>query len=321
MNEQLLRVLAAVELSAQQSIEQICAQTKLKAHIVQYAMQSLKEQGILGRKKAAIDRSTLGITDYNFQLCVAPTRTLKMPRLIELLGKCPKVTWIAHVGGRYNLSFTISTNSIVELRSQLEDLSSPLREAVLDREFAIRLKLESFPKRYIHKNAKDKPSIKYGESKSQVSLDIEDKKILSVLSGAKWDSFREVAQISGIPASTVLRRIRSMEEMGVIIGYYYLLDPAKLSRESTKILLRFRNMHQIIRNQLSKFVLKHDIITAVVECLGRWDYELVIETRQTKDISQISELLFSEFSDSLLLLETMPLIEIIKTSVFDPVTK
>lgn len=63
---------------------------------------------------------------------------------------------------------------------------------------------------------------------AQVELDAIDRRILAILQENGRLSNQEIAERVNLSASPCLRRIRRLEEIGVITGYVALLDPQKL---------------------------------------------------------------------------------------------
>lgn len=63
---------------------------------------------------------------------------------------------------------------------------------------------------------------------AQIELDAIDRRILAILQENGRLSNQEIAERVNLSPSPCLRRIRRLEETGVITGYVALLDPQKL---------------------------------------------------------------------------------------------
>ena len=61
-----------------------------------------------------------------------------------------------------------------------------------------------------------------------INLDEIDRRILRTLQGSGRLSIQELAEQVGLSASPVARRVRLLEEVGVLTGYAALIDEAKL---------------------------------------------------------------------------------------------
>lgn len=75
-------------------------------------------------------------------------------------------------------------------------------------------------------------------------LDQKDLVILSQLKKNAKFSSRSLAKVSGLPISTVHRRIRKLEKEGIIKGYTVLVDYAKLGKPVE--VLFFINLEEVI---------------------------------------------------------------------------
>ena len=63
---------------------------------------------------------------------------------------------------------------------------------------------------------------------TKITLDKTDRKILSILQGDGRLSNQDVAELVALSPSPCLRRIKRLEEAGVIRQYVALLDPDKI---------------------------------------------------------------------------------------------
>jgi Lrp/AsnC family leucine-responsive transcriptional regulator len=69
---------------------------------------------------------------------------------------------------------------------------------------------------------------KWGHEMARVELDAIDRRILAILQENGRLSNQEIAERVNLSPSPCLRRIRRLEESGVITGYVALLDPKRL---------------------------------------------------------------------------------------------
>jgi len=110
-----------------------------------------------------------------------------------------------------------------------------------------------------------------------VSLDEADQKILNLLQQDAGLTHQEIADQTGVSATSVWRRIKNLEEVGVIRGRVALLDPKKIGMQVCALIsLRLVRHGEDTRIAFEEFIASR---TEVMECyavVGNYDYMLVV---------------------------------------------
>jgi len=128
-----------------------------------------------------------------------------------------------------------------------------------------------------------------------MTLDRYDRKILEVLQQNGNISNHDLAGQIGLSASPCLRRVRSLEESGIIIGYRTLLDTKKLGL--TLMALIHISMDRHTPERFANFETEISALPEVMECLlitGQdADYQLKVIV---KDMEAYQELLLNKIT-------------------------
>jgi Lrp/AsnC family leucine-responsive transcriptional regulator len=98
-----------------------------------------------------------------------------------------------------------------------------------------------------------------------MNIDRYDKRILQTLQADGRISNQELAEAIGLSPSPCLRRVRALEETGVITGYRAHLDPAKLGLSLTALIYIAMDRHTPER--FANFEKKISALPEVLECL------------------------------------------------------
>ncbi|QIG95460.1 MULTISPECIES: Lrp/AsnC family transcriptional regulator [unclassified Bradyrhizobium] len=106
-------------------------------------------------------------------------------------------------------------------------------------------------------------------------LDEIDRKILDLLQVEGRITNLELAEQIGLSSAPCMRRVRTLEETGVIRSYVALVDPAKIGL-GFDVIVEVR-LKQQTRESFERFEKKVTGLPEVVECCmiaGDWDYSL-----------------------------------------------
>lgn len=118
----------------------------------------------------------------------------------------------------------------------------------------------------------------------RISLDESDKKILNLIQMDASLTHQEIAEQTGVSATSVWRRIKNLEEVGVIRGQVALLDPKKVDMQVCALInLRLVRHGEDTRIEFEDFIASR---TEVMECyavVGNYDYMLVVMVPNVED--------------------------------------
>jgi Lrp/AsnC family leucine-responsive transcriptional regulator len=111
-----------------------------------------------------------------------------------------------------------------------------------------------------------------------------DKKILSLLEQNARISNAELAEKVNLSPTPCLRRLRKLENSGLIRGYAAVLDEKTLGLQASALL--FVNLEKNTKENAEQFEAALKLLPEVLECFvvaGRHDYVLRIVTRDLDD--------------------------------------
>lgn len=113
-------------------------------------------------------------------------------------------------------------------------------------------------------------------------IDAIDQRILQALQANGRATYDELAQAVGLSASAVLRRVKRLEEAGVIAGYVALVDPGRVGLPLTAYISVRLAKTSASRNPIDDFAAAVQTWPEVVECAaltGEMDYLLRVLVR------------------------------------------
>lgn len=148
------------------------------------------------------------------------------------------------------------------------------------------------------------------ENEQKIRLDDIDIKILKVLQEDCRVTLDQMSKMLNVPKSTLHYRIKRLEKVGVIEGYYAKLNPAKLGKEYIAVtLVRAKygpGYHKKVGERLSKL----PGVWGVYFVLGETDFVVLTRANSRKDFMKTLEQMIN--SKEIERTSTMAVVEIIK---------
>lgn len=117
------------------------------------------------------------------------------------------------------------------------------------------------------------------------ALDDTDRTVLRALRQDGRASHREIAARTGLSLATVNRRVRALEERGVILGYTTRIDAHALGWEMTVIIgLRIDKGHL---REVQRRIAQDDRVFGVYDVTGDWDGLVLARVRSRADLDDL----------------------------------
>ncbi len=111
-----------------------------------------------------------------------------------------------------------------------------------------------------------------------ISLDISDIKILNLFQKDASTTHQEIAEETGVSATSVWRRIKNLEEIGVIQSQVALLNPKKIGMQVCALInLRLVRHGEDTRVEFEDFIASRPEVMECYAVVGNYDYMLVVQ--------------------------------------------
>jgi DNA-binding Lrp family transcriptional regulator len=131
-----------------------------------------------------------------------------------------------------------------------------------------------------------------GIGEKKLSLDIKDKKILSLLSLDSRESKNVLAKKVGLSRDAVKYRINNYEKIGLIQGYKTLVNLKKFEYSAYHIFIKLNNPLKEKELLLINRIKKLPYVRAILKMIGRFDLEIAFIARDIAELDKnITEIL------------------------------
>ena len=119
---------------------------------------------------------------------------------------------------------------------------------------------------------------------NQSNLDETDRRILRLLQADASLSHAAIAERVGASATSCWRRIRLLEETGVLTDSVRLVNPTRIGRGvSVMLQVRLKSHASAVRDDFEGFVTRRPEIMECYSMSGEWDYHLRIVVAGVED--------------------------------------
>lgn len=138
------------------------------------------------------------------------------------------------------------------------------------------------------------------ESGRPIKVDVKDRKILELLCDDARMPLTQVAKHVQLSRDAISYRINRLEKLGVIQAFIPKISILKLGYVSFHILLLLDETKHEKQGELITYLKEHPNVKSIMEYTGRWDYEVIIFTRNLMEFDDFVTDLTSKFFDIIL---------------------
>lgn len=297
------KILSAVELKANITIEQIARKSGMQIHTARYSLNKLIERSIISLHPL-INYRVVGYNAFNIFFTLGyESRTLRASFIKELIAT-KEIIWLGEMGADFQFGIGVAAKSIYHLKILLYSLTEKFGNVFNHKVVSTQFSTTLFSRGYLGYN-KALHTLKISVDSEAIEIDSLDRKILGAIDRHSNQSHRKVAALLEVPLSTFELRLAKLEQKKIIVGHFYSVDVLQLGISYFKILIFSKGFHPSLTESLEDFGKKHPNIISFIQCFGSWDFEFGAEVEHPQDIVAITQEIYEQFGSQITQVKTL----------------
>ena len=308
-------VLSAAQMHADGPLTRVRKLTNYREHSVRYSLQRALDEKIIV-KRCFINLNRLGFNQYEMYFTMATDNRNARTALLKSLVNMECVSWLGHLGGDFQYGMNIAARSLSEVMELFADLSDKFGSLFLQKAFAERISFTYFGNKYLAPKLRSPEPMKYEASSEKFVRDSVDHEILSAAVRLGEGSSRLLARELSIPQTTVDYRMRRLKKGGVIVGFYFELQPEELGMQSYMLLLSMKTMSLKTNREIEAFCSSHPNIVILVHSMGSWDFCAGIDAESAMQVTEIVEAIYDRFGSQINSVKALPAFRNLKVAEY-----
>ncbi len=318
LSEKQKRIISSVQYQGNVPLAQIAEETGYRPHVVRNTLDFLKEKGIL-TPCAFVDPKRLGLDQQAAYFSYLCDNEQERQKLHIFLRQFPQAAIVWEFTGEYQYQATIFADRMGVIDAFFGEISKNCRGHFQNKAVSMRKTWSLFR----HKSLSDHPSalnsLDFGRDipgEKLISLDELDRSILRQLTQSVLPSTMQVTRNLGLAKSTVVDRIKRLEEAGIICGYGYSLNASLCGIHGWRLIVWLKHCSDELCSDFYSFGQSHPNIKSIAYCVGSWDFELALRTENKKEISAIVQSIYSRYRENISSLKLLTVLGRIKFCMY-----
>src|SRR3989338_9137468 len=291
------KILFYLDVNARTPMSVISRQIKISSQLAKYRYNCLVKKGVIKKAIAVVDLTQLGFIPVRCFIRYKKMSVEKEKEIIEILNRSDRISWLATLGGRWDLEILMFAKNIVQFYDVFNAFLNEYGSFVSEYNVSIALS-NSYMKRGYLINKKINDSLEeYGGQPRNLKLYLINIKILELLVNNARLPITDLSSQLRISTRTARKRIKYLEENKIIQTYNLYLDTSKISYEFKKALINVNNLTSANLSRIKYFCKINPNIIYVIHCTGPWNIEMEMEVENDSVFRNIMFNFRKEFED------------------------
>ncbi|MDO8554032.1 MAG: winged helix-turn-helix transcriptional regulator [Candidatus Micrarchaeota archaeon] len=293
------KILHQLDRNSRVSYSKIAKKLKTSPQVVKYRVEQLYKNGILLYCWPMVEYRGIG---YFFGLHFIKLKNLTPEKEKEFYGYLNSHKFIPIImrgQGYADIIIGIDGQGIHHLNEIMQDLNTRFSDIFLDWDTVIPIGFSRFNRNYLVGTSESTEKVAFTGASVKKESDEKDRMVLSMLNNNARTPILEIVKKVGISYENVVKRIKKLENSGVIQCYTVLLDHVKAGYPRYRTLIKFAGLTKQEEKRFFTYCDFHPNIVHHLKVLGNWDLVVDIEVENMEKLRQIIEEIKFKFSKSI----------------------
>lgn len=307
------KILLELDNNARITFSKIGKKLRIGKNNVQYRVKSLIKDGVIISFVTQFSIGNLGLFLGKIYMQIAGVTDQTRQEIYDYLIRDKRLNWVAECEGRWNLMIAGYIENVKQLDSIKRDFFRKYEEYVTAYDVVFVVEAYISKRNYLVPHSKIIKEIKKFIGLKKAVLDKYDSMVIHAIANDARFNYVDIAKKLKLNVKTVQKRVKDLEQKGVIQDYIMLIDLKKIGYNFFKICIFLQN-YESRYEQFLKYCINHPNVIHVIESLGPWEIELEIEAERLQDFYDLVHEIRNQFAsiikriDSVIIVNEMKLL-------------
>lgn len=290
-----MKLLYELDKDSSQSIASLAKTLRRSKQFIIYRMKKLEEEGIIEGYSAIVDMSKLGYFTFRVYFKFQQMTDNEGKLFVEHIKENHQEVWtITAMHGKWDYAIFLGVKSINEFHKVWDEIMNKYKKNIKNYNVAVYSPIYNFNRKFFLDNFKNVIERVYGAS-TEEKIDKIDLDLIEVYAKNVRESSIVIGEKLGISDDSVRRRIKSLEQRKIIVGYKIGLNLEKLNYTGYRIDLQLNSTSK--NTEIYNYCKNHKAIYQVNKSIGGADFEMEVIVKDRPELFQLIDEIKSKFHD------------------------
>lgn len=301
--------------NSRKSYKEIAKKIHSKKEVVAYRINSLIENKIITKFVPVIALSKLNIFSHKIYIRLQGLDIKNEKLMHKFLQNNPRINWIAKTQGRWDLLIGIYTRNIFEFSKIKDEILSKFSKYIQDYNLTEITDALVFNRDYlVGSKTNYRDEFIFGGNHKIIQISKEEQKLLLEIKNNARFKATEIGEKLNIDSRTVMNKIKSLKEKGILQGYTVFIDQNKIGNSFHKLCIYLNQYSETEIKKLISYLKINPSTIHFIKSIGSWEYEIEIEQEPNSNIYEYIQEIKNTFPN---LIKQIALVTIIDETKLD----
>ena len=303
-----LKILDVLDKNPNVNTNQLAKKVGISRQVAEYRINKLVFQKTIYAFYTLVDLGKLGYSLFRVHFRLKNvTREAYTKFAKELFSDYPSM-WVALMSGSFDLIYDVFAKNPNEFEKLISKIVEKNKDIIQSYEKLVALNISIYQYRYFIKEEHERKETKFNENVDDLKLDEKDKRILQIIKLNSRTPYQVIGKKVDLTRNAVKRRIKKLEDSGIIAGYTILVNFNHIDKQSFKLFIKYNNQKREQEKSLLQFIKQTPGILAKLQLFGKWDLDIEVHK---KDITELQEFII-ELRNRFEIIEDYEIVHIIE---------
>ncbi len=273
-----LQLLYLLDADGRASLTDLARTLHCSRETVNYRMKRLEREGVLLGYVGKLGFDRLALTNFIVYLKLANPGEEGYRGLVGRLAGKPYITWLASLGGSFDMALEITASGVNEFEERFSDMLGDFSEDILSYSVSVRSFQETYGKKYLWPE-RSAQRIKRRKDIGAPPRPVDglDRRIITAIAKDARVSIIDASMFLKEAPTTVSLRLKRLETDRIIEGYTTFSSIKQLGYTRFKALIKVRNFSKEAERGMNDFCRTHPNIYYFAKNIGSWNFEIEVD--------------------------------------------
>jgi DNA-binding Lrp family transcriptional regulator len=295
-------ILYQLELDSRRKFTKIGENAGLSQQTVSYAINTMKEDGVIQGFYPLFDYTKFGYNGYTVLFRVNTFSVEKLQELKEMFREHPMVGWVDRLAGGWDLMVFFLSPNASQFNKEFKSLIAEYPDQLWNYRILTSVVIHDMGRKYLNasENGERLEDFIIGGDRERVEVDESSRELCRLLWEDPMASSVEMAEKLDVTPKTVIDRMRKLEEKSLIKGYRPKLGIHELGVRTHLLFVKYNNRNVDQENALRDYCKEHPNITLLMKTFGDYDAVIRMETEERDDQREVINAIRERYEEILL---------------------
>ncbi len=288
-------ILHELDINSRQSLASLSKKTGMSKQVINYRLNKLVQDGVITRFYTELNYEKTNTQVFKLHIQLENITPEVEEQVYNYFKNLKYSTWVVSCSGKWDMICGVAVHDVISYNEVLKDILNRFSKYIHNKEIITNVFLNICNRKWLLPSKTTRKITVTGGRTFDLGHDKTDLKIMEILAENSRAKLVDMALKCGVKPNVVKYKIKNLEKNGTINAYRVGLNLNLLGKEFCKAFIYLHQKTEEKENKLIEYCKAHPNVTAFIQCIGSWDFEIEFEVDNVDQFHQTMKEIRNKF--------------------------